>query len=207
MINYGQPYLLTISPTFCQTFPKLTYDFLVGIDREGQVDNNDRAPGTGNISLDGLLDGLESAVEHDNSIALLEAALGKGPTNMLKNNGGGCGGVVHYGNLVNVVGINEILDDGAGMEDLALEVIHEEIVGLAEEAELPPLLGGDDGGRAASEAAVVDSGDAGLVVGELLPNFGIGYEGGFELLGDVVVVAVGGGARVLEAGHRIHGGG
>lgn len=103
-----------------------------------------------------------------------------------------------------MVRINEILDDGSGVEDLALEVIEEEIVRLAEEAELPPLLGGDDGGGAAAEASVVNSGDARLVVGELIPDFGFGYEGKLEFLGDVVVLAVGGSSRVFLAGRGIH---
>lgn len=90
------------------------------------------------------------------------------------------------------------------MKDLALEVIEKEIVGLAEEAELPPPLGSDDGGGAAAEAAVVDSGDSGLVVSEFLANFGFCYEGKLGLLGDVGSVAVGDGPRVFGPGRRIH---
>lgn len=101
-------------------------------------------------------------------------------------------------------GINKILDDGAGMDDLALEVIEEEIVRLAEEAELPSPLGCDDGGGTAAKAAVVDSGDTGLVVGEFLANLGFSYEGELGFLGDVGAVTVGGGSRVLESGWRIH---
>lgn len=123
---------------------------------------------------------------------------------MLKNNGSSSGGIIYDGDLIYVVGINEVFDDGTGVDDLALEVVEEEIVRLTQEAELPALLGGDDGSRTAAKTAVIDSGDTGLVVGELLQNLGIGYEGELGLLGDVAVVAVGGGSRVFGAGRRIH---
>lgn len=123
---------------------------------------------------------------------------------MLKNNGGSSGGVVDDGYLINMVGVDKILNDGAGLNYLRLEVIEEEVVRLAEESELPSSLGGDNGGGAAPEAAVVDSGDSGLVVGEFVADFGFRYKGKLGFLGDVGGVAVSGGARVFEAGWRIH---
>lgn len=48
-----------------------------------------------------------------------------------------------------------------------------EVVGLFEEPELPLFLCLEDGGRAASEAAVVDSGDCWIVVSEFLVDFGV----------------------------------
>lgn len=123
---------------------------------------------------------------------------------MLKNNGSSSGGVVDDGYLINMVGVDKILNDGAGMNYLRLEVIEEEVVGLAEESELPSSLGGDNGGGAASEAAVVDSSDSGLVVGKLIADFRFRYKRKLGLLEDVGGVAVSGGARVFESGWRIH---
>lgn len=120
---------------------------------------------------------------------------------MLKNNGSSCGGVVDDGDLINMVGVDKILNNGAGLNYLRLEVIEEEVIGLAEESELPPSLGGDDGGGAAPEAAVVESGDSGLMVGEFVAEFGFSKKRKLGLLGDVGSVAVSGGARVFESGH------
>lgn len=58
------------------------------------------------------------------------------------------------------------------MEEAGLEVVDIKVVGLAEPLELEVFLSGKDGGRAASEAAVVDSGDGGVVVGEFGENLG-----------------------------------
>lgn len=103
-----------------------------------------------------------------------------------------------------MVGVDEILNNGAGLNDLRLEVVEEEFIGLAEESELPSSLGGDDGGGTASEAAVVDSRDAGLVVREFLSNSRFRNKTKLGLFGDVGGVAVGGGARVFDSGWRIH---
>lgn len=123
---------------------------------------------------------------------------------MLKNNGSSSGGVVDDGYLINMVGVDKILNDGAGMNYLRLEVIEEEVVGLAEESELPSSLGGDNGGGAASEAAVVDSSDSGLVVGKLVADFRFRYKRKLRLLEDMGGVAVSGGATVFKSSWRIH---
>lgn len=180
--------------TLGQAFAKLSNDFQLGTDGEGQLDNDDRPTGASNVSLNGLLDGLKGAMEHDDGVTFLKGALGECPADVLKDDGGGSSGVVDDGDLVDMVGVDERLDEGPGTEDAFLEVVEEEIVGLLEESELPALLGGNNGGRAAAEAAVVNSRNIQLVVGELLPDFSVGYEGGggqsrkLLFLGEVVVI-------------------
>ena len=109
-------------------------------------------------------------MEHEYDVALLEPSFVEGPGGVLEDDGGGGGGVVDDGDLVDVVGVDEVLDYGARLEDPLFELVEVEVVGLAEVVELPAVLGGDDRGRAATEAAVVDAGDGGVVVGELRFN-------------------------------------
>ena len=52
--------------------------------------------------------------------------------------------------------------------DPFVELVEEEAFRLSEVAELPAVLGGDDGCRAAPEVVVVGVHDSGVVVGELL---------------------------------------
>lgn len=52
------------------------------------------------------------------------------------------------------------------MEDGGFEDVEVELVGLSEVAELAAVLRGEDGGGAATEAAVVDSRHRGVVVRE-----------------------------------------
>lgn len=88
------------------------------------------------------------------------------------------------------------------MEDPRLALVEEEIIGLPEEFELIMLLGSDNGGGAATEAAVVDSGYTRLVVGEFLTDFGFCNEGRkllflrYMVAAVVVVMVVNGGAAV-----------
>lgn len=63
------------------------------------------------------------------------------------------------------------------MEDSGFEVVEVEVVGLAEVGELRAVLRGENGGGAATEAAVVDSRHRGVVVGEFGIDFGGSYEG------------------------------
>lgn len=63
-----------------------------------------------------------------------------------------------------MISVDEPLDDSSGLENPILEVVEVEVVGLAEELELEVPLGFDNGGRTAAEAAVVDTGDGGVVV-------------------------------------------
>ena len=67
-----------------------------------------------------------------------------------------------------------------------------------EESELPPALSGDDGGRARTKAAVVDAGDSGVVVGELIAEFGRGERGELGLFVGRVVICVCGGVVEVE---------
>lgn len=61
------------------------------------------------------------------------------------------------------------------MADAVAELGDVEVVGLLEETELPGVLSRENGTGTASEASVVDSGHARLVVGELFADFGFGY--------------------------------
>jgi len=89
-----------------------------------------------------------------------------------------------------------------------LEIVEVEVVGLAEVLELPAALRGEDGGRAAPEAAVVDARDGSVVVAEFGFDFRRSYEGGrefgfFGYVGAVVVVVfVNGGGRHWDWGLR-----
>lgn len=123
--------------------------------------------GTRNVGLDGLLNGAVGIVEDENSVAGMKGRGGESPGGVLEDDGGGGGGVVDDGDFVDVVGLDEVLDEDAGLEDGGLEGVVVEGVRLAEEEELVTLLGGDDGGGAAAEAAVVYAGDGRVVVGEL----------------------------------------
>ena len=116
-------------------------------------------------------------MKHDDGVPLVELALGEAPAYALEDYGGGGGGVINEGHFFDAVGIDEFLDNSSGMEDGLLEVVEEETVRLLKELELPPSLGSENGGRAASEAAVVDSGDAVLVVGKLLLDLELRYQG------------------------------
>lgn len=142
-------------------------NLILGIHRKRQLYLDDAAAGAGHVGLDGLLDCAVSVVEHDGDVALVEEALGEGPGGALEDDGGGGGGVVDDGDLVDVVGVDELFDESPGLENAGLEVVKVEVVGLAEVLELEKLLGLYDGGRTAAEAAVVDAGDGGVVVGEL----------------------------------------
>lgn len=52
------------------------------------------------------------------------------------------------------------------MEDTRLELVEVEVVRLAEELDLPVLLGGENRLRTASEASVVDASDGEVVMGK-----------------------------------------
>lgn len=74
--------------------------------------------------------------------------------------------------------IDEVLDQGARLEEALVEGVEVEVVRLAEEAELPRTLGCKYGLRAATETAVVDSGDAGGMVRELFSDIRTKEEAG-----------------------------
>lgn len=63
------------------------------------------------------------------------------------------------------------------------------MIGLFQEFELPFPLSGDNRSRAASEASVVDSGGAWIMVGKLGADFGVGNERAqLGLLGYAVIL-------------------
>ncbi|KAG6403994.1 hypothetical protein SASPL_136228 [Salvia splendens] len=83
-------------------------------------------------------------------IAGLQGRGGESPGGVLEDDGGGGGGVVDDGDFVDVIGVDEVLDEEARLENGRLESVVVEMIGLAEEEELVAVLGGDDGGRAAA---------------------------------------------------------
>lgn len=121
-------------------------------------------------------------MEHQNGVAGAELAAGEAPGDLLEDDGGGGGGVVDDGDLVDVVGVNQVLDDRSRMENPLLQLVEVEGVGLGEEPRLPLHLRRRDGARAAAEAAVVNPSDARVVVREFGSDFefGDGGEGGGE---------------------------
>lgn len=177
VVDDGQPDLPAIGLPELQRLPEFVNDLFVGGHREGQGDLDHMAASAGDVGLDGLLHGAEGIVEHDHGVALVEIALSEGPGDVLEYDGRGGGGVVHEGDLVDVVGVDEVFDEGAGSEEGGLEAVEVEVVGLAEEETLPSELGGKDGGGAAAEAAIVNAGDGGVVVGELVADLGSGDGG------------------------------
>lgn len=80
-----------------------------------------------------------------------------------------------------MVGIDEVLDDGSGLANSLLELVEVEIVRLGQVLELPSSLSFNNGGRAATEAAVVDSGDIGVMV----RKFGGDFRGCDESRGEL----------------------
>lgn len=138
------------------------------------MDLNDSAACAGNVGMDGFLDGAIGIVEHDGSVSLVESALGEGPASVLEHNGGGRGGVINHGDLLDVVGVDQIFYYISSTENRGFELVVVKFVGLLEPSELPLSLGGGDGCRARPEAAVVEPGDGGVVVGELGPEVRVG---------------------------------
>lgn len=87
-------------------------------------------------------------------------------------------------------------------------MVEVEIIRLAEEFELPVVLGSDDGGRAGPEAAVVDPGHVRRVVGEFNLDLLVRDRRDLLLLGGADVATIGGsigghgGARGPRVGVR-----
>ncbi|RDY14515.1 hypothetical protein CR513_00420, partial [Mucuna pruriens] len=162
-------------------------------------DLDDVTSRTCDVGLHGFLNGAVSVVEHEDDVAFLESSFAEVPGSVLEHDGGGGGGVVHDGDLVDVVGV----DEGSRLEDSSLEDVEVEVVRLAEVVQLPPLLLGQDGGGAAPEAAVVDARHGGVMVAEFRFDFGGSYEGELRLFGYVravvmvvfVDVVIGGGSH------------
>ena len=49
-------------------------------------------------------------MEHEDDVTLLELSFAEVPGGVLEDDGGGGGGVVNNGDLVDVVGVDEVLD-------------------------------------------------------------------------------------------------
>ena len=71
-----------------------------------------------------------------------------------------------------MVCVDHVLDNVSGLEDSGLELVEVEVVRLLEPLELKLLLGRKDRRRAATETAVVDASDRGVVVGEFREDIG-----------------------------------
>lgn len=164
MIDNSQPNPPTIGFPQSKRLFEFRNNFRARFNREREVDLDDVAAGAGNVGVDGFLNGAVGVVEEDDGVAGLEGGGGESPGGVLEDDGGGGGGVVDDGDLVDVIGVDEALDEEARLEDGRLEGVVVEMVGLAEEEELVAVLRGDDGGGAAAEAAVVDAGDGRVVV-------------------------------------------
>lgn len=134
--------------------------------RKGQLDLDDSSASASDIGLHGHLNGTIRIVKHNSGIILIVPALGESPACLLEHDGGGGCGVIYDGDLVDVVGVDQVFNYCPGTEDGGLEVVEVEGVGLFEVFELPLVLGGDYGFGAGSEASVVDAGDGWVVVGE-----------------------------------------
>lgn len=102
------------------------------------------------------------------------------PGGLLKDDSGGGGSVIDYGDLVDMVGVDEFFDDCSGMEDSFFEVVEVEVIWLTEELELPFTLSCEDGGWTTTEGAVVETRDGGVVVGEFRLDFNVGDRRGKE---------------------------
>ena len=125
------------------------------------------------VRLDRLLHCLERAVEHDDSVSAPEPGFGEPAADLLEDDSGGGSGVVHEGDLVDVVSVDQVLDYSPRAKNPLPQGVVVEVVGLPEIPELPIPLGGLNGRRAGAEAAIVDPRYALFVVGELSPDLGL----------------------------------
>jgi hypothetical protein len=105
-------------------------------------------------------------VKHDDSVSFIELSFMESPRCLLKNDSSGSGGVIHNGDFVEVLSVDEFFDDRSGMEDSVFEVVEVEVIGLTEEFELPLTLSCKDGGWTATKGSVVEACYVGVVVGE-----------------------------------------
>ena len=116
--------------------PELFHDLVDGANRKRQRDLDNIPAGAHDISLDRLLDGTVSVVKHDGGIPTAELPLRESPSDLLQYNGGGGCGVVDDRDLVDVVGVDDVLNYSSGLDDLRLELVEVEIVRLSEPLEL-----------------------------------------------------------------------
>lgn len=130
-------------------------------------------------------------MKHYNGVVLVKLPFREGAADLLQDDGGGGGGVVDKGDFVHVIGVDEAFDDGPRLQDSFPESVEVEIVRLFKVFELPFALRSEHGLGAAPEAAVIDPGDAGVVVRELVADIGFGHgQGELGFLGDMVEAVV-----------------
>lgn len=82
--------------------------------------------------MDGFLHGAIGVMEHDDSVAPLESPFREGPSDLLKDDCSGGGGVVDNGDFIDVVRVDDVLDQGSRTENRRLETVEVEMIGLAE---------------------------------------------------------------------------
>lgn len=159
---------------------KLADDVVFGCDRKGQMNLDDSSAGACDVRFDGFFNRAVSIVKHDDGVSFIEPSFVESPCGLLEDDSGGGGGVIDDGDFVDVVCVDEFFDDGSGMEDSFFEVVEVEVIWLTKEFELPFTLGGEDGGWTATEGAVVETRDGGVMVGEFRLDFGVGDLRGME---------------------------
>jgi len=118
-----------------------------------------------------------SIVEHNSSITLVESSITKRACDILEDDGSGRSGVVDEGEFVKARSVDNRKKKAARCVNSGAKEREVEVVGLAEEEELPPPLGGKHRGRTAPEAAIVDAGHRRVVVGEFGLYLGWGNQG------------------------------
>ena len=94
------------NPHFHHSPPKLIHVLFVRIHRKRQRSFDDLATDATDVGMDGLLDGVVGAVEHDDSVAPLKSTFRKGPSDLLDDDHGGGGGVADEGDFIVVVGVD-----------------------------------------------------------------------------------------------------
>lgn len=117
-----------------------------------------------------------SIVKHDSSITLVESSITEGASDALEDDGGGGSDVVDEGDFFKARSVDDRKKKAARCVNSGTEEREVEVVGLAEEQELPAALGGENGGGAAPEASIIDAGHQRVVVGEFGHDLGRGNQ-------------------------------
>lgn len=69
-------------------------------------------------------------MENDCGISAAEVGRKEGPSDMLEDYGHGGGGIVHDGDLADIVRVDQGFDQGTGLENGGLEGVEAEIIWL-----------------------------------------------------------------------------
>lgn len=70
-------------------------------------------------------------MQHNRGVPFLELTFGEGPGDLLEDDSCSGGGIIDDRDLVDVIGVDEVLDGIPGIQDSRLELGEEEVVGLA----------------------------------------------------------------------------